>query len=130
MMKQINDPNVYVYRDFADPSEAAASTMRQQAASVGGADGTTFVNGNYYTEGWVYGILLTSVLKACGADCTPQKFNDTLKTPASTIDTSGLTSQTGFSSGHSFLHGVTYWKWDVAKQDAVPVEALPRGAAT
>jgi ABC-type branched-subunit amino acid transport system substrate-binding protein len=130
MLKQLNDPNMFVYRDFADPAETAAGNMAKQAASVQGSDPTTFVNGNYYTEGWVVGMLLMNVLKACGSACTAQTFNTALQTKASSVDTGGLTGTNGFTTNnHTFLHEVSYWTWDKAKQAEAPVAALPKAPA-
>jgi branched-chain amino acid transport system substrate-binding protein len=130
MLKQLNDPNMFVYRDFADPAEPAAATMAKQAAAVHGSDPTTFVNGNYYTEGWVVGMLLENVLKACGSSCTAQSFNTALQTKASSVDTGGLTGDNGFTTGnHTFLHEVSYWTWDKAKQAETPVSGLPKAPA-
>jgi branched-chain amino acid transport system substrate-binding protein len=130
MLKQLNDPNVYVYRDFADPSEPAAATMVQDAKSVGGAAPQSFVNGNYYTQGWVIGELLMNVLKACGSSCNAQSFNTALQTKASSINTAGLTGANGFTTtNHTFLHEVHYWTWDKAKQVQTAVTGLPTATA-
>lgn len=130
MLKQLDDPNMYVYRDFADPAEPAAATMAQQAATVHGSDPKSFVNGNYYTQGWVVGMLLMNVLKACGDSCDAQSFNTALQTKASVVAAGGLTGANGFTAkNHTFLHQVSYWTWDKAKQVETPVAGLPKAPA-
>jgi ABC-type branched-subunit amino acid transport system substrate-binding protein len=128
-MKQLNDDQLYVYRDFSDPSEDAAATMRKDAAAAGGSDPTSFVNGNYYTQGWVVGQLLMSTLKACGSSCTAQTFNTALQTSASSVNTP-LAGANGFSTtNHTFLKQVSYWTWDKTNQKQIPVAGLPKADA-
>lgn len=130
MLKQLNDPNMFVYRDYADPAEPAAATMVKEATSIHGSDPKSFVAGNYYTEGWVVGQLLMNVLKKCGDSCDAVSFNKALQTKASTVDDGGLSGANGFTSdNHTFLHEVKYWTWDVNKQDQVPVSGLPKAPA-
>jgi hypothetical protein len=104
--------------------------MVKQAAAVHGSDPKSFVNGNYYTEGWVVGMLLMKVLKACGDSCDAESFNRTLQTKASSVDTGGLTGANGFTTkNHTFLHEVSYWTWDKAKQAEAPVSGSPKAPA-
>lgn len=123
LLDELKDPQLYVYRDFADPSDPVAAQMRANAKSVGDPDGTGFAEGNYYTEGYVLGELTDSVLKACGSGCTATKFRDLLEGSASKINTDGLTAgQVGFSpSNHIFVHAVRYYHWDPASNIGVPV---------
>jgi branched-chain amino acid transport system substrate-binding protein len=129
MLRQLNDPDIYVMRDYADPSEPAAAPMRASAQKQGMSDGTNQVLGGYYTEGYVEGELAASVLKACGADCTGQKFDELLQTSASKIDTEGLSAPVqGFSTtNHAFLDQVRYLKWNPSAKGSEPVVGCETG---
>jgi ABC-type branched-subunit amino acid transport system substrate-binding protein len=132
LLDNLKDPELYVYRDFADPSDPMAAQMRANAKPVGDPTGTSFSEGNYYTEGYVLGELASSVLNACGNDCTPPKFRDLLESNASKINTHGLTAgQVGFSPhNHIFVHTVRYYHWDAASNIGVPVKGFPSASVS
>lgn len=122
---KVKDPRFYVYRDFADPSEPVMKPVRDLATSLGLPDGTSYTSGQYYTQGYVMGQLIESVLKACGRDCTNEGFRNAMEGPASSIDTKGLTGKVGFSKdNHTFVQGMRYFHWDTTAGRSVPVKGI------
>lgn len=130
LLTSLKDPSLYVFRTFADPSSSEAATMRQQAEAANQPNGTTFANGNFYSQGYATAQLVVNVLKKCGSSCTTAKFASLMPTAASHVDTEGLTGPgTGYTaSNHDLVNSVTYFHWDPASNSVVPVTQLPVAA--
>lgn len=128
LLAKLKDPNFYVYRVYADPAETstAAKTMDQHAAAQGLPSGTSFLSGFYYTQGYVQALMALNVLKACGAGCTPAKFNTLAQGAASHNVSQGLTAPgEGYSSSSRyFVNGANYYVWSPSKNSETPI-AVP-----
>lgn len=100
---KLDDPNYYGVDGYVDPlmtSIPAVRTMDSQARTYGQSSNAV---GEYFTTGYVAGILIQKALQACGTNCTPPKFSKALES-ISALNDNGLSGPAGFSSSdHELL---------------------------
>jgi hypothetical protein len=96
----------------------AVRTMDSQARMYG--QGSNAV-GEYFTTGYVAGILIQKALQACGTNCTPPKFSKALES-ISALNDNGLSGPAGFSSSdHELLSYGLVFTYNTATHQVVEV---------
>lgn len=97
-LKVLESPDWHAERVFVWPTDKtvpAAVEMYARAQKYGHADKI----GDFFSDGYVIGMLVEQALKDCGAECTPETFRDALE-GIGKIDTGGLTGPNfGFTTG-------------------------------
>ncbi|MHB8246006.1 MAG: ABC transporter substrate-binding protein [Acidimicrobiales bacterium] len=106
-LKQLNDPNVYVLRPFALPTDTKFPGIRTFDAAVkavGANPAAPFV-----INGYVQAMIAVAALKRCGYPCSAQKFMSSLNN-LGTVQTGGVTVAPALitPSVRALTHGVIY----------------------
>jgi ABC-type branched-subunit amino acid transport system substrate-binding protein len=118
---KLNDSNYYGVDGYADPlltGIPAVRTMDREARTYGQSKNAV---GEYFTTGYVAGMVIQKALQACGQNCTPPKFSKALESLRKLND-NGLSGPAGFSSSnHELLSYGLVFKYDTAKHQVVSV---------
>jgi branched-chain amino acid transport system substrate-binding protein len=108
---KIADKNFYAYSDAVDPLDSTISATSKVASAVKSA-GLTLSDSPLLTGRYLLGKSFAAALQRCGTSCTGAKFNATVQTPASAIDTEDLAGQVGFSTArHTFVKSVSFYHY-------------------
>jgi branched-chain amino acid transport system substrate-binding protein len=96
----IRDPNYFALRNYADPLDNVdgASEMRDAAAKYSTA---SFMNQNYFTEGWVLGHAIEQALLKCPGDCSRPDFITALRS-IKDLKVGDLSGTMDFSDPYSY----------------------------
>lgn len=121
--QQLASPQWHAERVFVWPTDKtvpAAQTMYQRAKKYGHAGKI----GDFFSDGYVMGMLTVKALQACGKDCDAKGFRDALE-GIKNLDTGGLAGP-GFgfttgSNGHMAAPEGRIYLWSDKKGQSVPV---------
>jgi branched-chain amino acid transport system substrate-binding protein len=118
-----NDKFAYIAtRSFKAPSETDVPAVANMMSHVTGQKPVR----QYYTSGWVLGMVLADALKKCGDNCDRAAFRDALE-QVNITDTGQLAGgPVGFSSScHQGFRTAMIYTWDAAKKKPAYAESLP-----
>lgn len=109
-------------RSFRAPSETSIPAVADMMSHVTGERPVR----QYYTSGWVLGMVLVDALKKCGDSCDRSAFRDALEQVKIT-DTGQLAGgPVGFTSTcHQGFRTAMIYTWDAAKNQAQYASSLP-----
>jgi branched-chain amino acid transport system substrate-binding protein len=118
---KLDDANYYGVDGYADPlmtNVPAIRIMNSRAKAYGQSKNDV---GEYFTSGYVAGLVVQKALEACGKNCTPPQFSRALESLHSLND-GGLSGPAGFSaSDHELLKYGLVFRYDTATKQVVAV---------
>lgn len=116
-------PNWYPERVFVWPTDATVSGAKAEyarAKKYGQADKV----GDFFTDGYLMGMLIEKALQTCGKSCDAKKFRDAMES-IKNFNADGLAGpHFGFTTGpdgHMAAPEGRIYQWDAAKGQAVPL---------
>jgi len=127
-VQAFRNTNFYCYEDFADPNNKAiakdpgiVSLMSDMKAAhykltaPAGSD----ISGDYLVAD-----ILVAALKKCGDNCTSQKLNTDIQSPASAVNPGGLAVSVGYTkTNHNMVHKVQFYRWNSQTNGLITVGA-------
>lgn len=118
IFEALNNEKFLAPRAFVWPTDPEAAQMREHAEDAGVANQMV---SNYFTRGYVLGMLIAEALDRCGVDCDRDGFRDAFES-INGFDTGGMSGPISFSAtDHLGVSEARIFRWNSAagKSEAI-----------